>query len=309
MHGNDLRNRLAVHSARLEAALRERLPLSRFPAASALNDALAYAAFPGGKRLRPMATLLVGDCLGVQSSSALLRAACAMEYLHTSSLIFDDLPAMDDASARRERPPLHRVYGEGIALLAALAFLNQSYRLMAESVREEPPQTRDLLFEELCHCIGSDGMIGGQSIDISLRGASSISDRQDCNFKTTSLTRLMLSAGAIVCHAPTEQVRALAEFGHQVGATYQQLDDWMDEEADARSEGRPAHVHAEERRLACHAALRQLELEKDSLCACFERGQLNPLLLYVQELFGAFRASLPERIDEHRLPAADFAHD
>lgn len=297
MH-KDLGDCLDLHVPQLEAALRVWLPVSQFPEALLLNEALSYAVFPGGKRMRPLATLLVGDSLGAYSPSAILRAASAIEYLHTSSLIFDDLPAMDDAPTRRERLPLHKVYGEGIAVLTALALLNQTYRLMAEAVRQEAPNTRDLLFQELCHCIGSDGMIGGQSIDIASRNSAA---SPDLNFKTTSLTRLMLSTGAILCHAPSDQVMALAEFGHQLGVIYQQLDDLMDKGIDARNGGRLAAQEDEDFILVCQAALKKLEKEKNLLRDSFARDQLAPLLLYVEEIFSAFRTLILETSSRQSL--------
>src|SRR5215218_5530123 len=110
--------------------MRSHLPLSPLPAARRLNDALLYALFPGGKRLRPVLSLLASALVSVPRAEA-LNVACAVEFLHGSSLIIDDLPCMDDAGMRRNRRTLHLVFGEGTAMLAALALLNQSYALFA----------------------------------------------------------------------------------------------------------------------------------------------------------------------------------
>src|SRR5215210_4584031 len=116
----------------VEAALRRSLPVSTLARAARLNEALEYAVFPGGKRLRPALALLASRLAGAARARA-LGVACAVEFLHTSSLILDDLPSMDDAGVRRARPALHLVYGEGVAVLAAVALLNQSYALLSEA--------------------------------------------------------------------------------------------------------------------------------------------------------------------------------
>ena len=116
----------------VEAALRRSLPLSTLARAGRLNGALEYAVFPGGKRLRPALSLLAARLAGAAPKQG-LKVACAVEFLHTSSLILDDLPSMDDAAVRRRRPALHLVYGEGVAVLAAVALLNQSYALLSEA--------------------------------------------------------------------------------------------------------------------------------------------------------------------------------
>src|ERR1044072_581764 len=106
----------------IEDALAEVLPLTFHMNVGRLNEALHYAVFPGGKRMRPMLTIIGARAAGSSARRA-LPAACAIEFLHTSSLILDDLPAMDDATLRRGRSALHIAFGEGIALLAALALL------------------------------------------------------------------------------------------------------------------------------------------------------------------------------------------
>ena len=140
----------------IEDALQDFLPLSRLESAARLNDAIHYAVFPGGKRMRPLLTLLGARIAGVPLDDA-LPAACAVEFLHTSSLIFDDLPSMDDAALRRGSATLHLVFGEDIALLAALALLNQAYALFGSNT---------CLLAEAVACIGSNGMIGGQALDL-----------------------------------------------------------------------------------------------------------------------------------------------
>ncbi len=157
----------------IEQALEAHLPLSRQEHAARLNEALRYSIFPGGKRWRPMFSLLGAELVGGSPEQA-LPAACAMEYLHTSSIIFDDLPAMDDAGLRRGRETLHLVFGESIALLTALALFNQSYALLVRAAigsptvgsgkvsgdHRERTEAAVRLVVEAVHCIGADGVAG-----------------------------------------------------------------------------------------------------------------------------------------------------
>ena len=168
------------HRDPIEVALESNLPISSQPHASRLNEAIRYAIFPGGKRWRPMFSLLGAELIGADPSLA-LPAACAMEYLHTSSIIFDDLPAMDDANLRRGREALHLVYGESMALLTALALFNQSYELLVRTVSEKgEPVAGVRLVTEAVRCIGSDGMIGGQRGSSQTRSRAEISRRRRC---------------------------------------------------------------------------------------------------------------------------------
>ena len=147
----------------IESHLRALLPTSGLRETDRLNAAIRYAVFPGGKRMRPILTLLGAEAAGGQAEAA-LDAACAVEFLHAGSLIFDDLPAMDNARERRGVPALHLVFGEDIAVLAALALLNQAYAIFGRSPR---------LIAEAVSCIGINGMIGGQAVDLAYRGAGS----------------------------------------------------------------------------------------------------------------------------------------
>jgi geranylgeranyl pyrophosphate synthase/GT2 family glycosyltransferase len=184
--------------------------------AGCLNDALHYALFPGGKRLRPLLTILAARIFSAQDERV-VKAACAVELVHASSLIIDDLPCMDDADIRRGRQALHRVYGEEVALLAGIALLNQAYALFSET-----PE----LIREAVECIGVDGMIGGQAIDLCAdpRGVS-LAERDR---KTSALMRLALTAGALAAGASRQDVAPLAAAGQQLGQAYQICDDLLD---------------------------------------------------------------------------------
>ncbi|MEJ7618151.1 MAG: polyprenyl synthetase family protein, partial [Pyrinomonadaceae bacterium] len=200
------------------------------------NEALHYALFPGGKRLRPVLTLLGGEIVG-GSGKALMTAASAVEFVHTSSLIFDDLPCMDDARERRGQTPLHARYGEGLSVLVALALMNASYGLVFETV----PLNRERAIRahsELVDCIGATGMVAGQAIDLSAarkgRDATiKCADETMRNLKTSALIRFALRFGAILSGAGEQQLRALSLFADLLGDAYQISDDVIDLEEDA----------------------------------------------------------------------------
>jgi geranylgeranyl diphosphate synthase type II len=226
-----LTNFIAGATPMIEAALEQSLPLSARHGAERLNEALRAAVFPGGKRWRPILTLLGTMTVGGSTQSA-LPIACAIEFLHTSSLVLDDLPAMDDAQLRRGRAALHLIYGEGLALLAALALLNQAYALLARAGTGR-------LTAEAARCIGTDGMIGGQAADLDIRASRgnshALASRQ---LKTTALARLTISAGAIASGADEQDVAALARYGECLGAAYQICDDLLDELGESATIGK-----------------------------------------------------------------------
>lgn len=224
----------------IEAALEQSLPLSAQHGAERLNEALRAAVFPGGKRWRPILTLLGTMAAGGDTQSA-MPIACAIEFLHTSSLILDDLPAMDDARLRRGRAALHLIYGEGLALLAAVALLNQAYALLAGGGGAGAGTGR--LIAEAARCIGPDGMVGGQAADLDTHfdtGASrgnshALASRQ---LKTTALARLTIIAGAVAAGADEKDVAALARYGECLGAAYQICDDLLDELGESATIGK-----------------------------------------------------------------------
>ena len=225
--------------ALIEKGLNELLPRGRMCQAERLNEAIRYAVFPGGKRMRPMLALMGARvaCCDIHKS---IPAACAIEFLHASSLVFDDLPAMDDAGVRRGRAALHLVYGEDIALLTALSLLNESYAILGEHPR---------LIREATDCIGVNGMIGGQAVDLEIRAAGGCPEKFDSrNRKTTALMRLTLTAGAIACGASLMDIDALARCGEFLGEAYQIYDDLLDEYACCEDTGKTARQDARHHR-------------------------------------------------------------
>jgi len=236
---NELNAFIASHQQPLEEGLASHLPLGHHMGAGRLNDAITAAVFPGGKRMRPLLTVMGAQAAGV-SARAALTAAVAIEYLHSSSLILDDMPAMDDAAVRRGRAALHVAYGEGVAMLAALALLNQAYALLARAAESNGAAAVAELIHEATLCVGANGMIGGQAADIE-RCAANDSDMLTMrNLKTTALLRLAMTAGAIAGGASPDDVAALAHYGESLGYAYQVYDDLLDEVGDSHHLGKPA---------------------------------------------------------------------
>ena len=202
----------ALHRPAIEARLQQRCPRSVLAGTFNLNEALRNAVSCGGKRIRPLLTLLAASSLGVPTEDV-LEIACGVEFLHLSSVILDDLPAMDDAQMRYHRPALHILYGEATAILAAMALYAEAFGIFSQW----PSVVR-----EAVRAVGCDGMAGGQAADL-------LGVRPSLLAKTTSLIRFALTAGALAAQAPPEPLRALARFGELIGEAYQICDDLMDE--------------------------------------------------------------------------------
>jgi len=284
----------------LESALMTFLPRSRHGSSGALSDALQYGVFPGGKRLRPILTILGARIFERQAGppcERVLRAACAVEFVHASSLIIDDLPCMDDADLRRGKPALHCAYGEDLALLTALALLNQAYALFAEN-----PE----LIHVAAQCIGLDGMIGGQAID--LRSDCEEISLVDRDSKTSGLMRLALTAGAMAQGASREAVAPLAKAGQLLGRAYQMLDDLIDTGTPAKFTGKTADQDTRHGRssyctrsdaLSCVAEAHRL-VEETRRCLLDAFGPTNGVIgltVFIDTLF----ESLEKRREDSRL--------
>jgi geranylgeranyl diphosphate synthase type II len=232
--GDGLREYLAAMRPHIESALHRSLPLAHAGVETFFDDALRYSLFPGGKRLRPILTLLGAEVAGGRALDV-LQAAVAVEYIHNSSLIFDDLPCMDDARKRRGQSALHARYGEGLSVLVALALMNASYGLVFD-VSASRSALAIKAHAELVECIGARGMVAGQSIDLAAgAGAPTPGVRDDSvrNLKTSALIRLSLRVGAILSGATEGQLRALSRFSCLLGEAYQTRDDMLDVKEDA----------------------------------------------------------------------------
>ncbi|MCO6510178.1 MAG: polyprenyl synthetase family protein [Aridibacter famidurans] len=221
----------------IEAALRANLPLAPAHVETRFNEALEYALFPGGKRFRPVLTLLGAELVG-GNPDEMLPAAAAVEFIHTSSLIFDDLPCMDNASERREKASLHEKFGEGLAVLVGLGVLNAAYPLVFANHAGSPEKAIQA-HAEIVECIGAAGMVGGQSVDLAMLSGENGAASEDLetaesirNLKTSALMRLALRTGAILAGATYIELAALSRFAELLGDAYQLSDDLLDLEED-----------------------------------------------------------------------------
>lgn len=193
--------------------------------------AVHYALFPGGKRIRPVLTVAAGELFG-SPTEALLPFACAVEMIHAYSLIHDDLPALDDDDLRRGEPTVHKVFGEGVALLAGDALLTQAFHVMSgpEAARSVPAETLLSLVNELAHAAGLAGLVGGQAFDLEAEGKDA--DVATVEYihvrKTGALILASVRMGARVAGAGDEELRHISRYGEYLGLAFQIADDVLD---------------------------------------------------------------------------------
>ncbi|HEY7284623.1 MAG TPA: farnesyl diphosphate synthase [Vicinamibacterales bacterium] len=239
---------------RVDDALERWLP--KPPACPAIvADAMRYSVFAGGKRLRPILTIAAAQAVDASSTDLALPAACAIEMIHTYSLIHDDLPAMDNDTLRRGRPTLHTVYGDGIAILAGDGLHAEAFTLLArepaaatsDSVGAANIADRKLTVIALVgRAAGPAGMVGGQAVDLQAAGQvpGSRAELDQAGLKgmharkTGALIRASAASGAIMAGADASVVDAIDQYAAEVGLAFQIVDDILDVEGDAQSLGK-----------------------------------------------------------------------
>lgn len=226
----DLHDYLRERAALVDAALDRYLPgEDLLPAV--LHQAMRYSVFAGGKRLRPILVMAACEAVG-GAPERVLHAACAMEMIHTYSLIHDDLPAMDDDDFRRGRPTNHKVYGEANAILAGDALLTEAFRLLADPAanRDCAPAVVLRVIETVARCAGSQGMVGGQVVDMEAEGKPI--DYATLQYihtrKTGALFLASIQAGAWLGGGSDDQLAALTRYGETAGLAFQIADDILD---------------------------------------------------------------------------------
>jgi geranylgeranyl diphosphate synthase type II len=188
-----------------------------------LRQAIEYSLFAGGKRLRPILTMAAAEACGGDLDAALAPAA-AVEMVHTYSLIHDDLPAMDDDDLRRGKPTCHRVFGQGMAILAGDALLTHAFSVAAGADLE--PQRALAVVRELAGAAGPLGMVAGQALDIGAKDVAPLSYIH--SRKTGALIKAAVRIGAIVANAPEQVVQGLSAYAAALGLAYQIVDDILD---------------------------------------------------------------------------------
>lgn len=216
---------LQNHKRLIDKKLDEILPKENMPPAR-LHKAMRYSVFSGGKRIRPI--LAIESCLCCGGAvKDVMEPACAIELVHTFSLIHDDLPSMDDDNYRRGKPTCHKKFDEATAILTGDSLLALAMEIAA---RGKNPENEIAAIRELAGSIGSLGMAGGQSIDIEYEGRKK--DLKILNYinlyKTAAFIRASLKIGAIVAGARTGRIEAMAKFGGLIGEAFQIIDDILD---------------------------------------------------------------------------------
>src|SRR3954466_5522032 len=283
---------LSFARARVDEALERFLPGP--PACPAIvSEAMRYSVFAGGKRLRPILTLAAAstvECVRAGNTAtrygpafdAALPAACAIEMIHTYSLIHDDLPAMDDDTLRRGRPTLHVVYGDGIAILAGDGLHAEAFTLLArEPVSDDPAMLRRKLrvLRLVGESAGAAGMVGGQTID--LQAAGQVPKHQitlDADglrrmhaLKTGALIRASAISGAALGGADETTITAIDTYSGDVGLAFQIVDDILDVEGDPAALGKTAGKDAAAAK-PTYPALFGLDRSRALAAECLQRA-------------------------------------
>lgn len=239
----DLKPYLREKIALVDAALEQYLPKEQERPQS-IHQAMRYSVFAGGKRVRPVLMLAACEAVGGQIAVA-TPAACAMEMIHTYSLIHDDLPAMDDDDFRRGRPTNHKVFGEAIAILAGDGLLTEAFKLLSDPrfTGSTDPAITLAVIQEIARCAGTYGMVGGQVVDMESEGKAEM-DLPTVQYihthKTGALIKASVVAGALLGGADQQQLAAIRRYGEASGLAFQIADDILDIEGTTEEIGKDA---------------------------------------------------------------------
>lgn len=240
MSSLDIKTYLKDIATRVDDALDHFLPdEDRMP--QSLHKAMRYSIFAGGKRIRPVLMMAACDAVGGHRDHV-MPAACAMEMIHTYSLIHDDLPAMDDDDFRRGQPTNHKVFGEANAILAGDALLTEAFVLLAndETGGDVDPEVRRRVIQIVARAAGCAGMVGGQVVDMESEGQEV--DLPTLEYihihKTGALIKASITIGALLGGADDESLKKLSRYGELAGLAFQIADDILDVTADQSELGK-----------------------------------------------------------------------
>jgi geranylgeranyl diphosphate synthase type II len=274
---------LDARRAEIEAALAAILPTPP-DAPEVVDTAMRYSLLAGGKRLRPILCLASADAVGGGRNMA-LPAACAIELIHTYSLIHDDLPAMDNDTMRRGRPTLHVVAGEGMAILAGDGLLTEAFHILARqpvSADARVAARKLRVIETVAHAAGVVGMVGGQAIDLAsvtpdpsgqrLPALDAAGLRAMHARKTGALIRASAVSGAIMGGGSEDQVAAIDRAAAEFGLAFQIVDDILDVEGEAAILGKTAGKDAAAGK-PTYPALYGLEASRRMAAECLDRAE------------------------------------
>jgi geranylgeranyl diphosphate synthase type II len=224
-----------------EEALARWLPgLGDYP--ETIHEAIRYSVMGGGKRLRPIVATAAARALGSEPD-AVVRCACAVEYVHCCSLVLDDLPSMDDASMRRGRPTTHKMFGVATGILAADALLMHAFKLIADNgvdVGADGPRMAEAI-RSVATAVGSYGMVGGQHVDLMTTAGAPL-DAETLEYiqsrKTGSLFVVAATIGGTLLGAPQGSLDSLGRYARKLGLAYQIVDDILDAVGDVSTVGK-----------------------------------------------------------------------
>jgi geranylgeranyl diphosphate synthase type II len=252
-------------------------PEDKYP--TEIHRAVRYSMFAGGKRLRPLLTLATADIFGVPRRHS-LPTACALEMVHTYSLIHDDLPALDNDDFRRGQPSNHKVFGEAMAILAGDALLTLAFEtLAAEASAYFRAATVVRLVEELSKAAGMRGMIGGQVVDMLSEGKTVSAEVLDYihQNKTGALFNCCIRSGAIMGGASIDELKEMSLFATKIGLAFQIVDDILDITGDEKVMGKKTGADVG-RKKATYPALHGLENAQKKADSLLQEAEehLNP---------------------------------
>jgi len=241
----------------VDRALTQALP-KRTSLPPKLDDAMRYSLFSGGKRIRPILALASGEAVGAPVAR-IMPFACALEMIHSYSLVHDDLPAMDDDDLRRGKPTNHVVFGEAMAILAGDGLLTEAFRVMAEGAlrRGQNPAAALRAVQEIAAGAGAMGMVGGQVADLEAEHKKPTRTLVDYihTRKTAALLRAAVRAGALVGGASPRQFARLDQYGTAIGLAFQVADDILDVEGGTAKTGKREGRDAELQKVTYPAAV------------------------------------------------------
>jgi geranylgeranyl diphosphate synthase type II len=225
--GVNLKTYIASRQKTIDRALNRFLPKENTRPAT-IHKAMRYSLFAGGKRLRPILCLAAAEACGGRTDQA-LPLACAIECIHTYSLVHDDLPSMDNDDFRRGRPTCHKVFGDGIAVLAGDALLTIAFEIISRA-KAPPRYDTSILLREVAVAAGSQKLIAGQVADLEAEGKNA--GRAELRYihenKTAAILTTAVRLGAMSANASAKQLTAITDFGRSLGLAFQIIDDILD---------------------------------------------------------------------------------
>ena len=286
---------LVAQQARVEALLAARMDALALRTPAKLVEAMRYSLLAGGKRLRPVLVLAFAEATARASNGggdAANDSACAVEMIHTYSLVHDDLPAMDDDDLRRGRPTSHKMFGEAMAILVGDALLTDALATVATG---DKPAIRAQLVSELAVASGGAGMVGGQVLDIATDRPAELDYLVRLHrLKTGALLKASCRLGVLAAGGSAEELRSAELYGEAIGLAFQIADDILDVTASAEQMGKPTKADADAGRHTFPAVVglersRQLAQENVRIAMAAARalepesGPLAALAMYTVE--------------------------